>query len=336
MRRYSKSTRRFHREAGLTLVELMVAMLLSLMLLSGVITVFQANKVTFYTQEGLAQLQENGRMALALISRDIRNAGYRGCNSRTSTFRTGLTGYAWNMTNSVDGFEAVSASAFEDKDGNGLDASISSKTPSPNAADISDVLTVRFSDGDGARVDAESGSALTVSGGSGIESGDYLLVSSCQDAELFQATGINGSDITHSGLANSYLDGDVSRVTVRTYFVAPGASGRPSLHRIQNNSNLVQEVIEGIDNLQVLYGEDTDGDNRVNDYVAANAVSSWENVMAVRISVLASSIGDNVADAASPQQFTFNDGVNTGVRTATDRRLRQAFTTTVALRNMLP
>lgn len=348
MNRYSSQVLKLRRQAGLTLVELMVAMLLSLMLLSGVITVFQANKVTFYTQEGLAQLQENGRMALALISRDIRNAGYRGCNSRTSTFNSTLndtTGYVWNMDNRVDGFEAVNASTFEDKDGNGINSSISTKTPAPSTADISDVLTIRFSDGDGARVTAQASSTsdLTVSGISGISPNDILMVSNCQDAVVFQATGINGNDIQHQAsgspgnttndLGNVFVDGDVSRVTVRTYYVATGAGGRPSLYRIEDNG-APQEVIEGIDNLQVLYGEDTDADNRVNNYVDANAVNDWEDVLALRITVLASSLNNNTTDDDNRQTYTF-DG-RTVLAANNDRRLRQAFSTTVTLRSMVP
>ena len=86
----------------------------------------------------------------------------------------------------------------------------------------------------------------------------------------------------------------------------------------------------------ILSSEDTDGDRRVDSYVAANAVTNWADILSVRLSVLASSIGNNVTDDDSPQTYTFDDGVNTGQRTATDRRLRQAFTTTVALRNRVP
>ena len=51
------------RQAGLTLVELMVATTLSLVLLAGVLLVFTANKTTYQMQNGLGTLQENGRNA---------------------------------------------------------------------------------------------------------------------------------------------------------------------------------------------------------------------------------------------------------------------------------
>ena len=53
--------RQLRRQAGLTLVELMVATTLSLVLLAGVLLVFQSNKATYQMQSGLGTLQENGR-----------------------------------------------------------------------------------------------------------------------------------------------------------------------------------------------------------------------------------------------------------------------------------
>ena len=63
------------RARGLTLVELMVALVMGLILLAGLATVFVANKQTYRYQETLATLQENGRFALAMLERDIRSAG---------------------------------------------------------------------------------------------------------------------------------------------------------------------------------------------------------------------------------------------------------------------
>jgi type IV pilus assembly protein PilW len=63
------------RARGLTLIELMVALVLGLVLLGGLATVFVANKQTYRQQDMLARLQENGRFALSLLERDVRRAG---------------------------------------------------------------------------------------------------------------------------------------------------------------------------------------------------------------------------------------------------------------------
>jgi len=63
-------------QRGLTVVELLVALLLSLLLLTGIVQVFLASKQTYASNEAMAVLQENGRFALEFLSRSIRLGGY--------------------------------------------------------------------------------------------------------------------------------------------------------------------------------------------------------------------------------------------------------------------
>ena len=66
---------RISRQKGLTLVEVMIAMVIGLMLLGGVIQIFVTNKVVARTQSAAARVQENGRMALDILTEEIRMAG---------------------------------------------------------------------------------------------------------------------------------------------------------------------------------------------------------------------------------------------------------------------
>lgn len=63
-------------QSGLSLVELMVALLLGLVLMTGIIQVFLSSRQTYATNEAMARLQENGRFALEFLSRGARLAGY--------------------------------------------------------------------------------------------------------------------------------------------------------------------------------------------------------------------------------------------------------------------
>lgn len=66
-----------HRQqSGLSMIELMVALLLGMILMTGIIQVFLASKQTYNTNEAMARMQENGRFALEFISRSARLAGY--------------------------------------------------------------------------------------------------------------------------------------------------------------------------------------------------------------------------------------------------------------------
>ncbi len=63
-------------QQGLTLIEIMVALLIGAFLLAGVIKIFIVNKQTYRVQENLSRMQENGRFAMDYLSRYIRLAGY--------------------------------------------------------------------------------------------------------------------------------------------------------------------------------------------------------------------------------------------------------------------
>lgn len=62
-----------------SLVELMIAMVLGLLLLSGMITVFAGNKRSSELNIAMSDMQENVRFALNTIASDVRMSGHQGC-----------------------------------------------------------------------------------------------------------------------------------------------------------------------------------------------------------------------------------------------------------------
>jgi type IV pilus assembly protein PilW len=66
-----------NKQRGVSLVEMMVAITIGLILLAGVLSIFFSSKVTYFSNEKMARLQENGRVALNLISHDVRAASNR-------------------------------------------------------------------------------------------------------------------------------------------------------------------------------------------------------------------------------------------------------------------
>ena len=63
-------------QSGYTLVELMVALAIALFLLGGLFTIVQGTRTTFGNQNQLAQLQDNERLAMTLVTDVIQAAGY--------------------------------------------------------------------------------------------------------------------------------------------------------------------------------------------------------------------------------------------------------------------
>lgn len=65
-----------HHQAGLSLIELMIAALLSLLLVGGIIQIFSSTSATFRFTENTSRAQENGRFATDVLARYIRMGGY--------------------------------------------------------------------------------------------------------------------------------------------------------------------------------------------------------------------------------------------------------------------
>ncbi|MBW8191882.1 PilW family protein [Neiella marina] len=73
--RHNHMIRRYKRQSGLSLIELMIAMLVGILMLSGILAVLSNNSVNLQLNEGLGSVQENGRFALARLTHSIRLAG---------------------------------------------------------------------------------------------------------------------------------------------------------------------------------------------------------------------------------------------------------------------
>jgi type IV pilus assembly protein PilW len=65
-----------HRQAGFTLVELSVSVLIGLFLLGGLATLVQNNKRAFASQNQLSQLQDSERLAMQMMTDVIQASGY--------------------------------------------------------------------------------------------------------------------------------------------------------------------------------------------------------------------------------------------------------------------
>ncbi len=91
--------------AGFTLLELMVALILSLIVILGLVSVMNSVGVVNRTQDGMARLQENGRFAVSRIAQDIRAASAQHC----STFGGGTSTLAGTGFTYQDSMRSVRA-----------------------------------------------------------------------------------------------------------------------------------------------------------------------------------------------------------------------------------
>lgn len=93
------STVRIKNHRGFTLVEIMLAITLSLVLIAGVIQIYISSKESFRVQNELARLQDNQRIAIDFLQNDIRRAGF---NLPTGSKKI-VEGNAGEKTGTLDG-----------------------------------------------------------------------------------------------------------------------------------------------------------------------------------------------------------------------------------------
>lgn len=64
------------RQAGTSLVEILIALVIALFIMGGVVVMFVNMQKTFTSQDQLAQLQDNERLALTVLTNTVQQAGY--------------------------------------------------------------------------------------------------------------------------------------------------------------------------------------------------------------------------------------------------------------------
>jgi len=146
---------------------------------------------------------------------------------------------------------------------------------------------------------------------------------------------------TANGTPYTFTGGTISRQKSIGYYIAVGSGGNPALFQASFNSaseiqagnslTVSNELVEGIENMQIEYGEDTNGDSTPDYYVPAGTAGlNMADVVSIRISLLVRSPDDNLT--AQPVAYTYNGATTTPA----DNRLRRVFSSTIAVRNRLP
>lgn len=338
-------------QAGLSMIELMVALAISLVLLGGVIQMFVSSKKALRGQDALAVMQENARFALGIISRSVKSAGHWGGNFADTEVQA-LAGAAGSDCTVASGGSALTP------DGTwGFRAVFGVEGVAPGPAlpaacmpawayrPNTDVLVTRF--GDEMPIPdaglAAAGSEVFVRAQVGFRS--ILTRGATAIANLPLATGqapvplnypyryhayfIRPCALTGADLVCGTSDDEAGLVP------SIPSLARLTLGQVGGAPTVAQEVlVEGVENLQLLFGVDTTGDGFVNVYQNANNVvaANWDDVYSVQVSVL---VRSGVADPEINDTRTYPMAGSPPVTVPAggERFQRKVFTTLVQLRN---
>ncbi|MEM9073754.1 MAG: prepilin-type N-terminal cleavage/methylation domain-containing protein [Myxococcota bacterium] len=82
--------RRFRRQAGFTLVEMMAALTAGLVAISAIYTISSASSKHFHEQQRISQTQMALRMGMSRLTRDISRAGFGGSPNTQAELNTGV------------------------------------------------------------------------------------------------------------------------------------------------------------------------------------------------------------------------------------------------------
>jgi type IV pilus assembly protein PilW len=340
---------------GFSLIEIMIAMVIGLVLTGGAIQIFISSKATYRLENALSRSQETGRFIVDVMAKEIRMAGYSGCASRGDIDVTVLADNAPPLDataeNAITGYNYDSSSDWNpDVPAYVTDASKINAT----LLDGTDMLVVQRASECGAQLTGNMGTnnanvQVVNPNSCDFQQDSVVMITDCSTADIFAissnpTSGSGSQTLAHANnvnsdpkLSNVYgPDSQVYGFLSNTFYIATGASGEPALwlgswNPSAANDFSASELADGVEDMQILYGEDTGGaDEYADTYVTANAVTDWTNVRSVRINLLLRS-DDNITTEA--RAFTFN-GVD--ANTGNDRRLRMVYSSTITVRNRLP
>lgn len=353
---------------GFTIIELMVAITISALILGVLTQVYAGAKRSYRVAEALSRMQENGRYAMDYLARDIRLAGYTGCvsgNTAVNNIAQAVTG--WSPLNTTT--SPITLQGIE-----GYEASLVSPSAITGGSTKTDAVLVQFFSPSSAKLVHPSPTNANIkinSNALNFQANEVLVVTDCAFADILKATSVSSSGspvtIAHAKSTNTSTttskeygqNAEVMRMQSNVYYIDTGAYGGPSLmrRRLGSFNNLdntqsctnatasttqgfcVEEIAEGVEDLQLLYGVDTNTDLSADKFVAASSVAAaeWANVVSVRVNLLVRSVETNVSPEANTtypvSQIPLLNGAAPAITTATSRAFRRVYTDTIVLRN---
>ncbi|MGH8052186.1 MAG: PilW family protein [Arenimonas sp.] len=305
---------------GMSLIELMVSILIGLLVVGSAIAIFLSNRQTSVASENVGRIQENMRTSFELLSRDIREASASPCAKAlpvANVLNSGTTNWwtNWTQNGGVQGFSSTTAfpdAAFGTTAGTRLTGT--------------DAIWLMSASNSGYSVNTHNATAdsftLNNTLATDLASGDIVIACNYIQAAVLQlsnvpttvpttvtyaASGTPGNCNTNLGLTSgacgSGPDYDfmalnennpdphatLAKLRAVRWFV--GTSNDPDGGRSLFQSTMTntggtvtsqnQEIAKGVENMTITYLV-----SGATSYIAANLVTDWTAVNAVRVTLL--------------------------------------------------
>lgn len=308
---------------GLTLIELMVALALSLVLLAALIALVTSTISNRNELDKSSYQVENGRYALQALGEDIEMAGFVGMVNPQAFSRTAAPAALCPDDKTTLAQLGYNAAARQ------LPLALQAQATAPscisNAKAGTGMLLIT-------RVSSIAQAPSTVTGSTDEM---FMQASACPKDLLRFAVAYGGSDaftLRQRGSDDNCTSAalaPVRKVVQRIYFINNTEPPTLNVAEYVKSATRVVPLVDGIEGLQFDFGVDTDGDGAPDSYTTTPA--DWNGVMAVRIHVLARSIN---ATGGWKDTRTYDMGLSGAVGPFNDGYKRSVYSTVVRLNNL--
>lgn len=321
------------RQAGFSLVELMIAAVIGLVLLGGVISISINSSRTQRELEQIGRQVENGRYAVAILEETLEHTGYYGEYYELAAAPGALPDPCTTTIANIQAAIPLPIQGYDNVSGaTGL-------TCLPDAAhkDNTDILVIRR--------------ASTAPATGALTTGELYLQTRADDMVL--DTAASGETSTSPGpdfdllMRGGATPANIRKFHVEIYFVGPDANSVPTLKRrvlTQSGGALgfeEEELVGGIEYFEVEYGIDRSGDGSPNEsgvgagdaYERASdvTVAEFADVVALKLHMVARS---NDTFAGHSDEKKYDLGLENEVGPFNDAYRRRAFSTAIRAVNV--
>lgn len=290
---------------GVGLIELMVALTLGLVLSGVIFGMFIASRDTLRTTENLVQLHDDARVAFELLAREIREAGATGC---------GTTSKVANVLNNPSSAWWANWSS-----GPLIGYGTTTDGPRPFGSGVADrvrgteAILIRRGNVSPVLITEHNPASAQFKVNQtnhGFDDGDIVMACDEQSAAIFQVTNSSQTNrtIVHNtgtgtpGNCSKDLGyptncsgnrkektfsagGVLSSYSATFWYIGQNPRGGRSLYRMENTTT--DEMARNVTALQLAYltSDRADPPQNASDFVSAGAVTDWDDVIAVRVTV---------------------------------------------------
>lgn len=231
---------RFKKERGLTLIELLVALVISVLLIAGLYRTFIGQQKTYSVQEQIVDMQQNIRAAIHRMMTEIRMAGFGNVSMVLPvTFTTGTFNQVLNLNTPTTGSLTIVSSVGG-----------TSTLVAQGGVNQSQIVVSTLTDDQGNAL-FDTGDRKYISIG-GLESHTITSIDSGT-----KTITLNGPLLFYHPIGTS-----VYNVMALSYQIA-SVDGIPTLLRDENRGDGAQPQADSIENLQFTY-LDADGNPTAN------------------------------------------------------------------------